>query len=142
MAIIQPKDREFLQKKFAETLVNPVTLVMVTQEFECQFCKETREIVEELAELSDKIQAEIYDFIADEDKLEPYGIERIPAIAVIGEKDYGIRFYGIPSGYEFSSLVETIEMVSTGETSLSDATKQALAELEEDLHIQVYITPT
>ncbi|MDH7490390.1 MAG: thioredoxin family protein [Anaerolineae bacterium] len=142
MPMIQPKDREYLQKEFAEKLVHPVRLIMVTQDFECDFCKETREIVEELAELSDKITAEIYDFVADKDKIAPYNIARIPAIAVIGEKDYGIRFYGIPSGYEFSSLVESIMMVSRRESGLKDATKKALAELKQDLHIQVFVTPT
>ncbi len=142
MPMIQPKDREYLQKEFAAKLVRPVKLVMVTQEFECDFCKETRQIVEELAELSDKITAEVYDFIADKDKIAGYSIARIPAIAVIGEKDYGIRFYGIPSGYEFSSLVESIMMVSRGESGLKEATKKALAELKQDLHIQVFVTPT
>lgn len=142
MPMIQPKDREYLQKEFAAKLVHPVKLVMVTQEFECDFCKETRQIVEELAELSDKITAEVYDFVADKEKIAAYNIARIPAIAVIGEKDYGIRFYGIPSGYEFSSLVESIMMVSRRESGLKDATKKALAELKQDLHIQVFVTPT
>jgi len=137
MPMIQPKDREYLQKEFAAKLVHPVKLIMVTQDFECDFCKETREIVEELAELSDKITAEVYDFVADKDKIAPYNIARIPAIAVIGEKDYGI-----PSGYEFSSLVESIMMVSRRESGLKDATKKALAELKQDLHIQVFVTPT
>jgi len=142
MGLIQQKDREFLQKHFAEKLMEPVTLVMATQEHECQFCKETREMVEELAGLSDKIHAEVYDFVADKAELDSYGINKIPAIAVVGKKDYGVRFYGIPSGYEFSSLVESIAMVSRGESGLSDATKKALAGLDQDMHIQVFVTPT
>jgi glutaredoxin-like protein len=142
MPMIQPKERDYLTKEFAAKLVGPVKLVMVTQEHECQFCKETREIVEELATLSDKITAEVYDFVADKDAIAPYGIDKIPAIAVIGAKDYGIRLYGIPSGYEFSSLIQTILMVSSGESGLKDATKKALAELQKDLHIQVFGTPT
>ena len=142
MPMIQPKERDYLTKEFAAKLVGPVKLVMVTQEHECQFCKETREIVEELAALSDKIAAEVYDFVADKDAIAPYGIDKIPAIAVIGAKDYGIRLYGIPSGYEFSSLIQTILMVSSGDSGLKDATKKALAELQKDLHIQVFGTPT
>lgn len=142
MPMIQPKDQEILKKEFAEKLVHPVTLVMATQEHECQFCKETRQIVEEMAELSDKITAEVYDFVADREYLDAHSINKIPAIAVIGERDYGIRFYGIPSGYEFASLVESIVMVSRRESGLKEATKKALAELEQDLHIQVFATPT
>lgn len=142
MAMIQAKDRDFLTKEFAAKLVHPVTLVMVTQEHECQFCKETREIVEEMAQLSDKITAEIYDFVADEAKISQYGIDRIPAIAIIGAKDYGIRMYGIPSGYEFSALIQTILMVSAGQSGLKDATRKALADLKKNLHVQVFSTPT
>jgi glutaredoxin-like protein len=140
--MIQQKDRDYLKKEFAAKLTGPVKLVMVTQEHECQFCKETREIVEELAALSDKITAEVYDFVADAEKIKPLGIARIPAIAVIGARDYGIRLYGIPSGYEFSSLIQTILMVSSGQSGLKDATKKALAELKKDLHVQVFGTPT
>lgn len=142
MPMIQAKDRDYLTKEFAAKLTGPVKLVMVTQEHECQFCKETRQLVEELAELSDKVTAEVYDFVADAEKIEPYAIARIPAIAVIGAKDYGIRFYGIPSGYEFTSLIQTILMVSSGQSGLKDATKKALAELKKDLHVQVFGTPT
>ena len=142
MPLIRDEDKETIRKEFAEHLVEPVRLVMFTQEFECQFCAETRQIVEEIAALSDKVTAEIYDFIADKDKAEEYGIDKIPAIAIIGEKDYGIRFYGIPSGYEFTSLFEDIIDVSRGESGLLEPTKKALAQLKEPVHIQVFVTPT
>ena len=142
MPLIRDEDKETIRKEFAEHLVGPVRLVMFTQEFECQFCAETRQIVEEIATLSDKVTAAIYDFIADKDKAEEYGIDKIPAIAIIGKKDYGIRFYGIPSGYEFSSLFEDIIDVSRGESGLLEPTKKALAQLKEPVHIQVFVTPT
>jgi len=142
MPLIRDEDKETIRKEFAEHLVEPVRLVMFTQEFECQFCAETRQIVEEIATLSDKVTAAIYDFIADKDKAEEYGIDKIPAIAIIGKKDYGIRFYGIPSGYEFSSLFEDIIDVSRGESGLLEPTKKALAQLKEPVHIQVFVTPT
>jgi len=142
MPLIRDEDKKTIRKEFEEKLVNPVRLVMFTQDFECQFCAETRQIVEEIAALSDKITAEIYDFIADKDKAEEYGIDKIPAIAIIGEKDYGIRFYGIPSGYEFTSLFEDIIDVSRAESGLMEPTKKALAQLQEPMHIQVFVTPT
>lgn len=128
--------------KFLEGLPNPVRLVMFTQEFECDYCQETRQLVEELAEVSDRIVAEIYDFQADRAKAEELGIDKIPAIAVIGEKDYGVRFYGIPSGYEFTSLLYAIRYVSEGKTELSDATLKVLEGLTQPVHIQVFVTPT
>jgi glutaredoxin-like protein len=141
MPLLREKDRQRLRREF-EALTGPVKLVMFTQEVECDYCRETRQIVEEIAALSDRITAEIYDFVADKDKTDVYGIDKIPAIAVIGEKDYGIRYYGIPSGYEFSSVIEDILMVSRGQSGLTDATRQAIAGLKKPVHIQVLVTPT
>jgi len=140
--IIPAKEREHIQKFFEEKLVNPVRLVMFTQEFECEYCAETRQLVEEIAQLSPKITAEIYNFVTDKAQAEKYQIDKIPAIAIIGQKDYGIRFYGIPSGYEFSTLLEDIVDVSRGESGLSEASKKALATLTKPVHIQVFVTPT
>jgi glutaredoxin-like protein len=145
MPLLKDKDREYLIQEFAE-LEQPVTLVVFTQEFECQYCRETRQIAEELAELSDKVSVQVYDFVADKEVAEQYGIDKIPATVVMvgGEspRDFGIRYYGIPSGYEFSSLVHDILMVSVGESGLSEATKSWVASLTDPLHLQVFVTPT
>jgi glutaredoxin-like protein len=147
MPLISEKDAEFLRNEFETNLVSPVKLVMFTQEMECQFCAETRQIVEEVAELSDKITAEIYDFVADKAIADLYGVDKIPAIAIVraqdgGDKDYGVRFYGIPSGYEFTSVIEDIVDVSKGESGLQPKTKEAVATLSDPVHLQVFITPT
>lgn len=147
MSLISDKDAEFLRKEFETNLVEPVKLVMFTQEMECQFCAETRQIVEEIAELSDKIAVEIYDFAADKAEVELYRIDKIPAIAIVQvedgkEKDYGVRFYGIPSGYEFTSVIEDIVDVSKGESGLQPRSKEAVAGITEPVHFQVFVTPT
>ena len=141
MSLLQDKDREQVQQLFAG-LSNPVKLVMFTQEFECEFCTQTRELVEEVASLSDMITVEVYNFALDKEKAKEYAVEKIPAVAVVGEKDYGIRFYGIPSGYEFSSLLESITDVSAQDSGLSETTSTFLAGLKDPLHIQVFVTPT
>lgn len=123
-------------------LPHPVKLVVLTQTFECQYCNETRQLCQEIAELSDQITAEVYNFVTDKDQVEAYGIDKIPAIAVVGAKDYGVRFFGIPSGYEFMSLLDSIKRVSAGEVELMPETMAFLAELEKPLHIQVFVTPT
>ncbi len=147
MALISAKDAEHLRQEFETELVSPVKILMFTQTVECQFCTETRQIVEEVAALSDKITAEIYNFVSDKAMAELYGIDKIPAIAILRsengtDKDYGIRFYGIPSGYEFSSIIEDIIDVSKGDSGLKPKSKQALAELTEPVHFQVFVTPT
>ncbi len=141
MAHISKEDRDYLKKEFSK-MTRPVKLIFFTQQFECQYCQLTRELVTELSELSDKIQVEIYDFVKDEAKVKQYDIKRIPAIVVEGEKDYGIRFYGVPAGYEFSTLIEDIIDVSVGTNFLSKETKEALKKLSRPVHIQVFVTLT
>ena len=142
MPLLQDKDKKIIETQFQEELVNPVRLVNFTQAMECQYCAETRQLAEEVAALSDKIELEVYNFAIDKEKVEEYGVDKIPAIAVVGQKDYGVRFYGIPSGYEFSSLIEDIVDVSRGEVELLPATRETLAEIAEPLHFQVFVTPT
>ena len=117
---------------------------MFTQEMECQYCKETHELVEDVAALTDKVSVEVRDFVADEAEAKKFGLDKIPAIAVLGEgdKDYGIRLYGIPAGYEFMSLLESIEIVSTGDSGLSAAGKERIKELKKPVNLQVFVTPT
>jgi glutaredoxin-like protein len=142
MPLLQGKDKEAVETRFQEELVNPVKLVNFTQALECEFCAETRQLVEEVATLSDKIELEVYNFAIDKERVEEYGVDKIPAIAILSEKDYGVRYYGIPSGYEFSSLIEDIIDVSRGEVELLPTTKEALAGITEPLHFQVFVTPT
>ncbi len=141
MTMLEDKDREEVRKQL-EDLADPVRLLMFTQTIECQFCAQTRALVEEVASLSDRLEAVIYNFITDKEEAEKYGVDKIPAIAVVGEKDYGVRLFGIPAGYEFAALLEAIKMVSSGESGLSDATKEALAEIDQPVHLQVFVTPT
>lgn len=141
MALLNAQIRKDVTEALSD-VANPVTFKMFTQKFECQYCKETRELVEEVAELSDKVSVEIYDFEADKELADSLGIDKVPAVAVVGKKDYGIRMFGIPSGYEFGSLIESIKLVSEGESGLSDDTKKMVAQLKQPATIQVFITPT
>jgi len=122
----------------------PVTLRLFSQEFECGYCKETHQILEEVAALSDVVSVQVSDFVAEKTLADSLGVDKIPAVAVLGEngQDYGIRFYGIPSGYEFTSLLEAIILVGTGAMALTDSALAFLNDLEEPLHLQVFVTPT
>jgi glutaredoxin-like protein len=141
MAFLTEKDQQFVRNLF-ENMKSDVKLVMFTQEMECQYCRETRQILEEVAELSDKISLSIYNFQTDKELVEKYNIDKIPATVIEGKKDYGIRYYGIPSGYEFSSLLEDIVDVSTEESGFSKQAKDMLARVDKPLHLQVFVTPT
>ena len=141
MAFMQDKDRTIIQTRF-ENLDHPVKLINFTQEQECMYCAETHKLMEEVAELSDKISLEVFDFVADKEQVKKYSIDKIPATVVEGPRDYGIRFFGVPSGYEFGTLVEAIILASKGDSGLKPETREALAQLSEPVHLQVFVTPT
>jgi glutaredoxin-like protein len=145
MALLDDKTRQDVKALLAD-MANEVKILVFTQEFECQFCRETRQIVEEVAALSDRIAWETYDFQGDEEMSQKYNIDKIPAIAILGPKgkDYGVRYYGIPSGYEFSSFLHDIKAVAAGPVGagLSPATVETLKALASPIHLQVFVTPT
>ncbi len=129
-------------KKALENMKKEVRLVLFTQEFECNFCKDTHQLLKELIGTNELLKLEVHNFESDQEAVDKYAVDKIPAIAVIGEKDYGIRFYGIPAGYEFSSLLSAILLVSTGIHRLSPDTMSFLDNLQKDIHMQVFVTPT
>ncbi len=142
MGLIPEEHKQHLKKEFEAKLKDEVRLVMFTQETECAHCKEARELVQETAGLSNKIEAEIYDFVKDNKKTQEYKIDKVPAIAITGKKDYGIRYYGIPLGYEFKSFIDSIINISNGATNLSKETRSKLESISKPVHIQVFVTLT
>jgi glutaredoxin-like protein len=141
MPLLNEQIRKEVKSMLAE-VPNPVTFKVFTQEMECQYCQDTRELIEEVASLSDKLAVEVYDFEKDKAVADELGIDKIPAVAIVGPKDHGIRLYGIPAGYEFGSLIEDIRLVSEGDSGLSPETREAVAKLTKPIRIQVFITPT
>lgn len=143
MAILRDEDKKAVQERLAG-MTGDVKLIYFTQELECQYCRETGELLGELAELSDKLTVEVHNFQSDKDVAETYKVDKIPATVIVGAdgEDRGIRYYGIPSGYEFASLLEDILMISANDSGLDEETRKALAELKGDVHMQVFVTPT
>ena len=141
MAVLKDKDKSKVINTFKQ-ITNDVTIVMFTQETECQHCEMTRTLLEEVSTLSDKIILEVHDFVADRDLANQYGVDKIPATLIIGEKDYGIRFYGVPAGYEFNVLVQDIRDVGKRDPNLSDKVISELAKVDQPVHLQTIISPT
>jgi glutaredoxin-like protein len=142
MSLLPDDKKEQLKAEFKEKLVDPVKIIMFTQETECRFCSDTRTLAQEIANLSDKITVDIYDFVADAQKAKEYGIDKIPALAIIGKIDHGVRIYGIPYGYELNTLIEAIINVSRGTTDLTEKTKEIIKDIKAPVHIQVFVTLT
>lgn len=155
MELLSERDKKQLKTLFEKELKEKVHLVYFTQgqgdiiipgRPQCMYCRETQAILKEITSLSDKIQLEIHDFVGNAELAQSFKVDKIPATIIKNENDLGLRFFGIPSGYEFSAFVETLVMVSQGKTRLKDTTKKKLSEylntIKEHILIQVFVTPT
>ncbi len=111
-------------------------------ELRAQVYTQQRELLEDLASLSEKIQLHVYDFVKDGNEAKRLGIDKIPATAVISEKDYGIRFYGLTAGYEFTSLLEAILMLSLNRSGLDPQLEALIRSIKEQVHLQVLVSLT
>ncbi len=141
MAILTDRDREAVRKEL-EKLTDPVKLTVFSQELGSESCRQTEGLIREVVELTDKASMEVLNLVLDREKAEAYGVDRVPAVVVEGAKDYGIRFFGLPAGYEFTNLIDAIVLTSTGKPALSPETQAALAGLTSPVHIKVFTTPT
>ena len=141
MGVLKEKDREKLTQAFKD-IEKDVKIVMFTQEMECPHCEMTRMMLEEISGLSDRLSLEVHDFVAEADLAKKYGVDKIPAIMLVGDRDYGIRFYGVPAGYEFAALVEDIKDVGGRDPGLSKEVMAELAKVDKPVHMQVLISPT
>jgi alkyl hydroperoxide reductase subunit AhpF len=141
MSILSPSDAARVRDMLAG-MTSPVRLVFFTQTLNCDTCEPAKQILNELAELSGQLSVEEHNFLLERDEAAKYGIDRVPAIAVLGPEDHGIRFFGIPSGYEFMSLLDAILLVSMADSGLTPDSRAMLASLESPLTLQVFVTPT
>lgn len=123
-------------------LANDVRLVVFTTANGCEYCKEIVQLAQEVAATSSKLTTEVYDFDKAPDKAKAFNITMAPAIAIIGQRDYGLRYYGIPSGHEFSTLLHGIQRASQGQPDLDPQTLSFLSGLDQPVNIQVFVTPT
>jgi alkyl hydroperoxide reductase subunit AhpF len=99
------------------------------------FAAETQRVVGGLAELSERVSYRV------EEK--PAGFDRYPAVAVLPEgRDEGVRYYGLPWGYELGSLIGAVLEAGRAESSLKPESLERLATLDRDLAIDVFVTPT
>jgi alkyl hydroperoxide reductase subunit AhpF len=141
MAFLQARDEAAVKKEF-ERVGGPVKLTVFATELGGDSNAQAVALIREVAALSDQLSVTVMNPHIDRDQAAAYGITESPAVVVEGAQDYGIRFLGIPAGYEFSNLIDSIIAVSTGEAGLTDETKAALAGLTEDVTIKVFATPT
>ena len=149
MPLLAPADQQALRDVFQQ-LTRTVRLVFFTQTIGCDTCVQTREILDELPPLSDKIEVEEVNLVLEKEKAAQFGIDRAPAIALVYDdresagapKDSRIRFLGAPSGYEFSSLIHAVLLAGGRAPALSEQSLERLAAVDKPLTMQVFTTPT
>ncbi len=148
VAILSNEDREYLVTLFGEKLVDDVTLHLYTQpvivtadERDCELCEPTRELLEEVSALSDKLTLEVH-ALSPKQRATEAGLSEVPAIVLQGRNQGVMRFIGIPSGYEFGTLVEDLLQLSTGHSHLKQHSLEVLEALREPIHIKVFVTPS
>ncbi len=150
MALLRDRDRRQLTDIFSRQLQDSVALEFFTQKsgsvgtvsHECHTCRETGQLLEEVAALSDKIQLTVHDFVDQAEDAQRLGVDKIPGLVLKGKNRGALRYFGVPAGYEFGALVEDLVDLSRGTTPLSTSARQNLSELRAPVHIKVLVTPT
>ncbi len=142
MAIFPPEDEERV-RELLDALERSVELLVALGPEEAplpgardiDFGAETQRVVSGLAALSERVTYRVEE--------EPDGFDRYPAIAILPEGgDVGLRYYGLPWGYELGSLIGAVLEAGRRESSLRPESLERLAGLERDLTIDVFVTPT
>lgn len=130
-----------------DQLKEPVEILFFGSKENCDYCEDTCQLVEELAAISDKLSLAVYDMQADADVARSYNVDKLPGLVIAGRDggqvlDFGVRYAGIPSGHEFSSLIQDIILVSSRDSGLNPQTRAFLKGLTSPLLLQVFVTPT
>jgi alkyl hydroperoxide reductase subunit AhpF len=147
MSLLAPADQQKLRESFEE-MSSSVRVLFFTQTLDCEHCLQTRQILDELPALSDKIAIDEVNFILEKDKAAQYGIDRVPALALLKQEGEGeprdtrIRFLGSPSGYEFVSLVQAVLLVGGHDSQLTPENRARVEAVTTPTTIQVFSTPT
>lgn len=141
MGLIGEQDAAEIREQL-KGMVGPVRLVHFTQELNLEYGREAKELLQDVAALSDKVSVEVYNFLLDREKVAEYAVDKVPATVVCNGQRSGIRFYGLPAGYEFTNLLDAILSVSKGDSGLAPETKEKLSRVAEPVHLQVFVTPT
>ncbi|HMU93700.1 MAG TPA: hypothetical protein PKE35_14850 [Anaerolineales bacterium] len=135
-----------IKQAFA-AITNPVQILFFGSKDNCEYCGETGQLVKEISEIDDRVHLSTHDLHEDAELAAQFRVDKAPVIVIAGRDgdtvvDLGIQFSGIPSGYEFSTLINDILFASKRDSGLGAATREFLKSLTKPLHLQVFVTPT
>jgi len=135
-----------IKELFAD-LEEPVQILFFGSKENCDYCDQTRQLLEELATLSDKLELSVHDIEDDAELAAAYNLDKAPVTIIAAKNgdevaDQGIQFSGIPSGHELTTLINDVILVSSRDSGLDQETRDFLKGLDEPLLLQVFVTPT
>jgi glutaredoxin-like protein len=136
-----------LEEAFAD-LKKPVVILFFGSKMRaCEYCEHTLSLLNEVAEISDKVSVQVYDIDENPEASKKFDVERVPGIVIAAQDgdeiiNYGVHYSGIPAGHEFSSLIQSILMVSRGDSGLNQQTRDYLKTLTQPVELQVFVTPS
>jgi alkyl hydroperoxide reductase subunit F len=142
MPLLRAEEESKVREWFAE-LVRPVELVVALGPEETpragsgdvDFGAEMVRVCEGLAALGERVTCRVEE--------EPEGFPRFPSVSIRPDgRDAGVRYDGLPWGYELGSLVGGVVEAGREESTLRPDSLAALEELERDLSVDVFVTPT
>jgi glutaredoxin-like protein len=130
-----------------EQMKEPVQILFFGSQDNCEYCTDTRQLLEEVAAIDAKLTLSVYDLQDNADMAAKFNVNKVPAIVIAAKDndqvtDFGIQYSGIPSGHEFGTLINDIVLVSGRDSGLSEEVRDFLKHLEKPLHLQVFVTPT
>ena len=130
-----------------EQMKEPVQILFFGSQDNCEYCTDTRQLLEEVAGIDEKVSLNFYDIKENADMAAKFNVERVPAIVIAAKDgdqvtDFGIQYSGIPAGHEFGTLINDIVLVSSRDSGLSAEAREYLKNLNKPLHLQVFVTPT
>jgi glutaredoxin-like protein len=150
MSIMNATQADQVRQRLQAGLVNDVTLRLfvnttgglVVRGQECETCETTRQLLEDVARLDGRIHLQVHSTAGDPTAAQALGIDHLPAVLIGRDGESSLRYYGIPSGFEFAAFLDDLVAVSRGDSGLRPETRAALAGLTQDVHLQVFVTPT
>ena len=149
MPVLQERTRNAIRQQFETELKSDVSIRMYTRlnsllyipGRECMNCESTRQLLEEVCSLSDRVDLQVIDYYGDTESALALGIDRIPAVLIGPEGKDNVRYFGMPSGFEMQMLLDTITAASTNRRRLQLETRRQLKRLKENVHVKVFVTP-
>ena len=144
--VLDPQITKQIQQAF-DGIQDPVQVLLFTSQANCEYCSETRQLLEEVTALNNKLEFRAYDTDQHQDLASRFNVSNTPGIVIAAKdeqdvKNLGIQFSGIPSGHEFNTLINDILLVSRRDSGLDAKTREYLKNLDKPLHLQVFVTPT